>query len=98
MLGYVRKMLAHVGLSRPYRFERAIIAFVAFVLAIAVLLAAGWLVAIEELTALGPRAFYFLYLLALLVLAVALVHWQRLARGFLIPSLGGFVSGVGSLA
>jgi hypothetical protein len=72
-------MLAYVGLSRPYRFERAIIAFVAFVLAIAVLLAAGWLVAVGELTAFGPRAFYFLYLLALLVLVIALVRWPRLA-------------------
>jgi hypothetical protein len=44
-------MLAYVGLSRPYRFERAIIAFVALVVVLAVLLTAGWLVAIGELTA-----------------------------------------------
>ena len=70
-------MLAYVGLSRPYRFERAIIAFVAFFLAIAVLLTAGWLVTIEELTAFGPRTFYFLYLLTLCVLVAALVRWPR---------------------
>jgi hypothetical protein len=50
------RMLAYVGFSRPYRFERAIVVMVALVLAIAVLLAAGWLVAVEELTAFGPRA------------------------------------------
>jgi hypothetical protein len=50
------RMLAYVGFSRPYRFERAIVVLVALVLAIAVLLAADWLVAVEELTAFGPRA------------------------------------------
>ena len=98
MLGYVRKMFAYVGLNRPYRFERAIIAFVAFVLAIAVLLTAGWLVAIQELTAFGPRAFYFLYLLALLVLVIALVRWPRLAGALLILALVDFGWGVGSYA
>src|SRR5882672_4911518 len=98
MLGYVRKMLAYVGLNRPYRFERAIIAFVAFVLAIAVLLTAGWLVAIQELTAFGPRAAYFLYLLALLLLAIALVRWPRLAGAVLILALVDFGWGVGSYA
>jgi lysophospholipase L1-like esterase len=98
MLGYVRKMLAYVGLSRPYRFERAIIAFVAFVLAIAVLLAAGWLVAVGELTAFGPRAFYFLYLLALVLLVIALVRWPRIAGALLILALVDFGWGVGSYA
>ena len=32
------RMLAYVGLDRPYRFERAIIVFVAFALGVAVLL------------------------------------------------------------
>jgi lysophospholipase L1-like esterase len=92
------RMLAYVGFSRPYRFERAIIVLVALVLAIAVLLAAGWLVAVEELTAFGPRAFYFLYLLALLVLAIALVRWPRLAGALLILALVDFGWGVGSYA
>jgi lysophospholipase L1-like esterase len=92
------RMLAYVGFSRPYRFERAIIAFVALVLAFAVLLAAGWLVAIEELTAFGPRAFYFLYLLALLVLAVALVRWPRIAGVLLILALVDFGWGIGAYA
>ena len=71
------RMLAYVGLSRPYRFERAIIALVAFVLGVAVIPAVGCLVAIQELTAFGPRAFYFVYLLALVLLAIALVRWPR---------------------
>jgi lysophospholipase L1-like esterase len=91
-------MLAYVGFSRPYRFERAIVAFVALVLALAVLLAAGWLVAIEELTAFGPRAFYFLYLLALLVLVVALVRRPRIAGALLILALVDFGWGIGSYA
>ena len=90
------RMLAFVGLGRPYRFERAIIAVVAFVGAIAVLLAAGWLLAIQELTAFGPRAFYFLYLLALLLLAIALIRWPRLAGALLILALVDFGWGVGS--
>src|SRR6267154_4677300 len=98
MLGYVRKMFAYVGPNRHYRFERAIIAFVAFVLAIAVLLTAGWLAAIQELTTFGPRAFYFLYLLALLVLVIALVRWPRLAGALLILALVDFGWGVGSYA
>jgi hypothetical protein len=92
------RMLAYVGFSRPYRFERAIIVLVALVLAIAVVAAAGWLVAVEELTAFGPRAFYFLYLLALLVLAIALVRWPRLAGALLILALVDFGWGVGSFA
>ena len=91
-------MLAYVGLSRPYRFERAIIAVVALVVVLAVLLTAGWLVAIEELTAFGPRAFYFLYLLALLVLAIAFLRWPRLAGALLILALVDFGWGVGSYA
>jgi hypothetical protein len=89
-------MLAYVGLNRPYRFERAIIALVAFVLGIAVILAASCLVAIQELTAFGPRAFYFLYLLALVLLAIALVRWPRLAGALLILALIDFGWGVGS--
>ena len=92
------RMLASVGFSRPFRFERAIIAGLALVLALAVLLAAGWLVAIEELTAFGPRAFYFLYLLALLGLSIVLVRWPRIAGGLLILALIDFGWGVGSYA
>ena len=53
-------------------------------------------VAIQELTAFGPRAFYFLYLLALGLLAIALVRWPRLAGALLILALIDFGWGVGS--
>lgn len=92
------RMLAYVGLSRPYRFERTIIALVALVLAIAVAIATGWLVAIDELTAFGPRAYYFLYLLALLVLAIALVRWPWVASALLVLVLIDFGWGIGSHA
>ena len=91
-------MLAYVGLTRPYRFERAIVALVALFLAIAAVAAAGWLVAVHDLTTFGPRAFYFLYLLALCVLVVALVRWPRLAGALLILALVDFGWGVGSFS
>src|SRR5258708_19132002 len=89
-------MLAYVGFSRPYRFERAIIAAVALILAVAVLLVAGWLFELDELTAFGPRAFYFLYLLVLFILVVALLRWPRVAGTLLILALVDFGWGVGS--
>jgi len=92
------RMLTYLGLNRPYRFERAIIACVTLVLAIAVLLVAGRLVAIEELTAFGPRAVYFLYLLGLLVLVIAFLRWPRLAGALLVLALIDFGWGVGSYA
>src|SRR5258708_5743967 len=39
------RLLAYLGLRRPYRFERTIIVFAALVLAIAVILMAGYLAA-----------------------------------------------------
>jgi len=92
------RMLAYVGFSRPYRFERAIIALVALILAFAVVLAAGWLFELDELTAFGPRAFYFLYLLVLFILVVALLRWPRIAGALLVLALVDFGWGVGSYA
>ena len=94
----LNRMFAYVGFSQPYRFDRAIIACAALVLALAVLVAAGWLAASGDLTAFGPRAFYFVYLLALLVLAVALGPWPRIAGALLILALVDFGWGVGSYA
>ena len=90
------RVFAYVGLNRPYRFERAIPVLAALVLAIAIILAAGWLAAIDELRANGPRAHYFLYLLALLALAIALVRWPRLAAVLLVLAAVDFGWGVGS--
>ncbi len=92
------RLLAYLGLRRPYRFERTIIVFAALVLAIAVILMAGYLAATGDFTAFGPRAQYFLYLLALLALAVALLRWPWLAAAVLALAVIDFGWGVGSYA
>jgi hypothetical protein len=63
--------LDHFGLSRPYRFERVILAGLAILLALFALVAAVWMRAIDELPLPGPRGEYFLYLLILLALVLA---------------------------
>ncbi|OFW97688.1 MAG: hypothetical protein A3D94_18245 [Alphaproteobacteria bacterium RIFCSPHIGHO2_12_FULL_66_14] len=91
-----KPILAYAGLRRPYRFERAIPALLALLLLFVAGVAAAWLAAVDELTAGGPRAVYFLYLLALLVLAIALVRWPRLAAALLVLALVDLAWGVGS--
>jgi lysophospholipase L1-like esterase len=76
--------LDHFGLSRPYRFERVILAGLAILLALFALAAAVWMRAIDELPLRGPRGEYFLYLLILLALELALVRWPRLATVVLV--------------
>ncbi len=93
-----KPILAYAGLRRPYRFERAIPALLALLLSFLVIVAAGWFAADDELAVGGPRAFYFLYLLALLILVIALVRWPRLAAALLILALVDFSWGVGSHA
>ncbi len=65
----------HFGLSRPYRFERVILAGLAVLLALLALAAALWMRSIAELPLAGPRGEYFLYLLALCALVLVLVRW-----------------------
>ncbi|SEP46715.1 GDSL-like Lipase/Acylhydrolase family [Rhodospirillales bacterium URHD0017] len=76
--------LDHFGLSRPYRFERVILAGLAILLALFALVAAVWMRAIGELPFRGPRGEYFLYLLILLALVLTLVRWPRLAGVLLV--------------
>ena len=76
--------LDHFGLSRPYRFERAILAGLAILLALLALLAAVWMRATDELPLRGPRGEYFLYLLVQLALALTLVRRPRLAGVVLV--------------
>jgi hypothetical protein len=71
--------LHHFGLSRPHRFERAILAGLAILMALLALLTAVWMRTADELPLRGPRGEYFLYLLILLVAVLALVRWPRLA-------------------
>src|SRR5258708_2243091 len=91
-------MLDYVGLTRPYRIERAIIGLLASVAAMAIVVAAIWLAADGDLDGFGPRAHYFLYLLALLALAMGLVRWPWMAAASLILAMVDFAWGVGSYA
>lgn len=92
------RMRAYFGLVRPYRFERAIIAAIAIVVAVAIAATACWLIGLDELHARGPRADYFLYLLVLLGLAVMLVRWRWIAGALLILAIIDFAWGAGAYA
>jgi hypothetical protein len=92
------RVRAHLGLGRPYRFERTILAALAIVLAVVVVATARWLVGIDELHAGGPRADYFLYLLALLGLAIALVPWPWVAGALLTLAIIDLAWGAGAYA
>jgi hypothetical protein len=93
MLNRVR---AYIGLGRPFRIERAIIACLAIVVAIAVAATVFWLAGIDALHVGGPRADYFLYLLVLLGLAVALVRWPWIAVALLTLAIVDFTWGAGA--
>jgi hypothetical protein len=90
------RVRAYFGLVRPYRFERAIIAFLAIVVTLVVAATACWLAGIDALHAGGPRADYFLYLLGLLGLAVGLVRWPWIAVALLTLATVDFTSGAGA--
>ena len=94
----LQQTLAYCGLRRPYRFERAIPVLLALLLGIVVFAVAVWFAATDELSAGGPRAFYFVYLLVLLALAIAVVRWPPFAGALLVLALVDFTWGVGSWA
>ncbi|MBX9943891.1 MAG: hypothetical protein K2Y40_07410 [Reyranella sp.] len=94
----LKPFLAYAGLRRPYRFERAIPCLVAALLLLAVIAAAAWLTAIGELAAGGPRLLYFLYLLALLIAALAVVRWPALSGTLLVLAAVELLGGMGSWA
>jgi hypothetical protein len=72
-------LLGHVGLSRPYRFERTLVALCALALALCVAAAAAGLAAFGELSLHAPRAGYFFWLIGLLGVAALLARWPKLA-------------------
>lgn len=72
-------LLAYAGLARPYRFERTLAVLVALALAIVVAVAAIHFHVAGKLPAYSPRYWYFIYMAALVVLALLLVPWPRLA-------------------
>lgn len=74
-----QRLLAYAGLVRPYRFERTLAVLTAFVLAVVLGAAAIHFWAADKLPFDSPRYWYFLYMAALIALALALVPWPRLA-------------------
>ena len=87
-------MLRYLGLRRPYRFDRALVALAALAMSVAVVATAFALMALGELTFFGPRAVYFLYLLALLLLVVALVRWRWIATAVLVLAIVGSLGAI----
>lgn len=92
------RVLAYLGLRRPYRFERAVPVVLALALTVLVAATAAGFAIAGELRAPGPRASYFLYLLGLLVLVVAMARWPRAASVLLVLATIEFGWGVGSWA
>lgn len=74
-----QRLLAHVGLVRPYRFERTLAVLTTLVLAIVLGAAAIHFWAADRLPFDSPRYWYFVYMAALTVLALLLVPWPRFA-------------------
>jgi hypothetical protein len=72
-------LLAFAGLARPYRFERTLVVLTALLLAIVVGAAAIHFHLAGKLPPDSPRYWYFVYVAALVVLALLLVPWPRLA-------------------
>src|SRR4051812_985279 len=88
-----RWLLDHLGLVRPYRFERTLLAGTALLLLIATVVLAAILAHAGELKAGTLRAEYLVYLLALVLGAVALLRLPRVAMALL--ALGAIDLGLG---
>lgn len=86
----------HFGLGPPRRFERLLPALGAGLLAVLVLAAGAWLAVSGELPWGGPRARYFLYLLAVLALVLAFAARPRLAAFLLALATLDFGLGMAS--
>ena len=79
-----RLLLDHFGLVRPFRFERTLLAVLAFAVLLAMAITAGLLWKTGELFAGTQRATYFWYLLGLVLVALALLRWPKLALVLLL--------------
>ncbi|GEP53266.1 SGNH/GDSL hydrolase family protein [Reyranella soli] len=73
------RLLAYAGLERPYRFERTLAVLTALLLAIVAGAAAIHFWMAGKLPPDSPRYWYFVYMAALVGLALLLVPWPRLA-------------------
>ncbi|MBN9089745.1 MAG: hypothetical protein J0J01_22775 [Reyranella sp.] len=74
-----RRAVAWFGLAKPYRFERTLAALAGLMLAAVTAASFLFFETTQRLTAGSPRALFFLYLVALFVLAFLLVPLPRLA-------------------
>ena len=75
----MRWVLDHFGLARPYRFERTLLALVAVIVLIATVGLALVLWHAGELKPGTLRATYFLYLVGLVLAALLVLRWPKLA-------------------
>jgi hypothetical protein len=82
-----RWLLDHFGLARPYRFERTLLAALAFALLLALAIMARILWKVGGLFPGTVRADYVWYLLGLLLVALALLRWPKLAGLLLLWAL-----------
>jgi lysophospholipase L1-like esterase/multisubunit Na+/H+ antiporter MnhG subunit len=74
-----RKLLGHIGLVRPYRFERTVAAIASVFLGLLLVLLAFFLALHHELGPTTMRGGFFLYVLALLALTFLTLPWPRIA-------------------
>jgi hypothetical protein len=93
-------LLRHVGLVKPYRFERTLIVLVAAALFVFIAIVAVLLYARDDLTpaSTSPRCLYFLYLMALLASACLLAPRPRIATALLCLAAIEAGLGAGSVA
>ena len=86
-------LIDHLGLGRPRRFERTLAILTALLLAVPVAIVAVRMLAKNELHAGTPRFWFFVWMAALLVLAIVSARWPRIAATLL--SLAALEAGFG---
>ena len=89
-------VVACCGFSRPYRFERVLAVLAAATLGAAVVGAAIGFAVTGELNRHTPRELYFLYLVGLTVLGIAVAPWPRLSVPVFALLMVDFCLGIGS--
>src|SRR5918999_1327896 len=77
--GMKRRIAGYLGITRPFRFERTLTVLFALILASVAGAAAVRFELSGSLTAGTPRSWYFVYVAALIGLAVICAPWPRMA-------------------
>ncbi len=94
----IRWLASHVGLARPYRFERTIAVLVSLALAV-ITVGFVWRYRLAaELMPGSPRSWYFAYLALLLSLGIACARWPRITMVVLSLATLELGLGLGSVA